>query len=180
MRTFIIAVFFLFVASLPSARGDLYKYLDAQGVVRYTYDLAEVPEDQRPQVKIFVEDAPASQATSSEVKEDQENVQEKNGTEIDEDAVVNEQRIEELKQKKKELDKEFADLIEEKYRLLKEKQKVDALNKGPDREAAVAKYNKKVQGLNEKFADFQKRNDDFKKESEAIGKALEKGKNTGS
>jgi len=179
MRTFIIAALFLFLAGLPSARGEFYKYRDAQGVVRYTYDLAEVPEDQRPEVKTFEEETPASQTTSSEVTEDQEKGQNPDGAGIDDESVVDEQRIEEFRQTKKELDKEFADLMEEKYRLLKEKQKIKALNKGP-RQAAVAEYNKKVQELNKKLSDYQKRNDTFKKEYEAFEKALENDGSKGS
>lgn len=179
MRTFIIAGLFLFIAGLPSARGEFYKYRDAQGVVRYTYDLAEVPEDQRPEVKTFEEEVPAAQTTPSEVTKDQERGQDKDGAGIGDESKVDEQRIEDLRQMKKELDKEFADLMEEKYRLLKEKQKIDKLNKGPDHKAAVAKYNKKVQGLNDKIADHQKRNDAYKKEYEALEKALKNDKNKG-
>ena len=51
---FAVVLMMLVVGSDPAA-ADIYKYRDAQGVVRYTYDLAEVPEDQRPQVQTYEE-----------------------------------------------------------------------------------------------------------------------------
>ena len=86
-------------------------------------------------------------------------------------ALDNESEAEmECYQKALELDQEFAGLMEEKYKLLKEKQKLETLA-GRDVNAA-AEYDKKVEDLNRKIADFQKRQDAFLKEAQAVEKAL--------
>jgi chaperonin cofactor prefoldin len=62
--------------------------------------------------------------------------------------------------------------MEEKYKLLKEKERFDDTLAGRDTEA-VAEYDKKVEALNRKIADYQKRRDAFQEEAEAVKKAVE-------
>lgn len=171
MRTLALAV--LLLAGWPLAvAADIYKYTDAQGIVRYTYDLAEVPENQRPGVQSY-EEAVTSDSEVPPVEQNADKTEEgAEGEQGEDSVVVDEKKIEELKQKKKELDQEFAGLMEEKYKLLKEKQKLETLA-GRDVNAA-AEYDKKVEDLNRKIADFQKRQDVFQKEAQAVEKALEK------
>jgi len=172
MRILMLSILLLMVLSTYPVSADIYKYRDDQGVIRYTYDLAEVPEDQRPQVQTYEESTPeagAAAQTEADVASDE-------GNKTDEkDAgppVVDKEKIEELNQKKKELDKEFAGLMEEKYRLIKEKQKLAETLAGRD-EKAVAAYDEKVQELNDKIADYQKRRDAFQKEADEVKKAAE-------
>jgi predicted nucleic acid-binding Zn-ribbon protein len=61
--------------------------------------------------------------------------------------------------------------MEEKYTLLQEKAKLETLA-GRDT-VAVAEYDKKVEALNRKIADYQKRRDAFQEEAEAVKKAVE-------
>jgi chromosome segregation ATPase len=172
MRAAMLAVVLMFfVVGLDPAAADIYKYTDNQGVTRYTYDLAEVPEDQRPQVQTFEEASPTSDA-SPLVEEDSGNDQDKSGKEADEELVVDEKTIEELNQKKKALDEEFAGLMEEKYKLLKDKEKLKNSLDGRDT-VAVAEYDNKVKELNRKIADYQKRRDAFEKKANAVKKAVE-------
>ena len=167
---FTVILMLLVVGSSPAA-ADIYKYRDAQGVVRYTYDLAEVPEDQRPQVQTYEEASPTSDA-SPQVEEGSGDDKDKSGKEADEELVVDEKTIEELNQKKKELDEEFAGLMEEKYKLLKVKEKLAKTLDGRDT-VAVAEYDKQVKDLNGKIADYQKRRAAFENEAEAVKKAVE-------
>ena len=167
---FAMLMMLLVIGSSNPAAADIYKYRDAQGVVRYTYDLAEVPEDQRPQVQTY-EEAPTESSASSQAGEASGDDQDKAEKKTDDDLVVDEKTIEELNQKKKELDAEFAGLMEEKYKLLKEKTKLDTLA-GRDT-VAVAEYDNKVTELNRKIAEYQKRREAFEKKAEAVKKAIE-------
>lgn len=171
MRAYWVAILLLLIAGYNPANADIYKYRDAQGVVRYTYDLAEIPEDQRPQVQTYEEAAVVPEAPSQAAGasgEDQGKPDEK----TDEEVVVDEEAIEELNQKKKELDEEFAGLMEQKYSLLKDKEKLEKTLAGRDTVAA-ADYDKKVEELNRKIADYQKRREAFQNEAEAVKKAVE-------
>ena len=171
MRTFLLVALLLLVIGFSPANADIYKYRDANGVVRYTYDLAEVPEDQRPQVRTYEETTTGSETSSQESVEVGEDRDTSNET-IDEEVVVDEKTIEELNQRKKDLDEEFAGLMEEKYSLLKNKKNLQKSLAGRDT-VAVAEYDKKVEALNRKIADYQKRRDEFQKEAEAVKKAVE-------
>lgn len=176
IRTFICASLMMLIVGLDSASAEIYKYRDAQGIVRYTYDLAEVPEDQRPNVQAYDEAPAASEPATGESNAPAEASEKKPEKE---DLVVDEKKIEELNQRKKELDAEFAGLMEEKYKLVKEKEKLTDSLAGRDT-AAVAEYDAKVKKLNEKIADYQKRRDAFQKEAEEVQKALEKTEESGS
>ena len=158
--------------------GEIYKYRDSQGVIHYTYDLAQVPEDQRQRIKTYNEEdpsviePPAGEGVSQTPPDDSTNKQEE-----DAPPIIDEQKIEELNQKKKELDQEFANLMEEKYKLLKEKEKLGKLD-GRDT-AAVAEYDKKAKELNRKIADYQKRQEAFQKEAAEAEEALKKSQDSG-
>ncbi len=158
------------VAGLNIATAEIYKYRDAQGVIRYTYDLAEVPEDQRPKVQTY-EEAPATPEVDPTPKEDDAPA----GTAEDDSGtgtpVVDEKKIEELNQKKKKLDAELAELMEEKYKLLKEKKSLEGSLAGRDAKK-VAEYDGKVKKLNRKIAEYQKRHEAFQKEVDEVQKAL--------
>lgn len=172
----IFLLLFMILFGIGPAVADIYKYRDAEGVIRYTYDLAEVPEDQRPKVKTYEEKPTETEAIPAKENKESEGDSAKESEK--EPPVVDENKIEELKKKKKDLDAEFADLMEEKYKLLKEKEKLDTLA-GRDA-AAVAEYDKKVKELNLKIGDFQKRQDAFQKETQALENAIEKSDETGS
>ena len=177
IRISLLALLVLLTIDFQMVNADIYKYRDAQGITRYTYDLAEVPEDQRPKVKTLEEEPSAiDTAPSQESSDNPANASKKDSE--DDSPVVDEKKIEELKQKKKELDTEFAGLMEEKYKLLKEKEKLDTLA-GRDA-AAVAEYDRKVKELNRKIADYEKRQKAFQKEAGEAEKALKNSEDSGS
>jgi len=169
IRSAITIALVLVLLNLGAATAEIYKYRDAEGVVRYTYDLAEVPEDQRPQVQTY-EEIPA-ETQDSAVPEEGVATEETPKIDDEEDApVVDEKKIEELNERKKELDAEFAALMEEKYKLMREKERLDVLP-GTDSEGA-AKYDKQAKELNRKIADYQKRQEAFQKEAQKAEEAL--------
>jgi hypothetical protein len=162
----------LVLFSVGLANAEIYKYRDAQGVIRYTYDLGEVPEDQRPGIKSYEEEvAPTVESTPSERVENASIEQADNESSEEAPLIVDDQKIEELNQKKKKLDQEFADLMEEKYKLIKEKERLETLA-GRDANA-VAAYEGKVKELNRKIADYQKRQEGFQKEVDEVKEAAE-------
>ena len=176
MRFVITIALVLFFFNIDAATAEIYKYKDAEGVVRYTYDLAEVPEDQRPGVQTYEETQPDTQAPPAP----QEGVAPAEPAKQEEgegsEPVIDSKKVEELNQKKKELDTEFSALMEEKYKLLKEKERLDALP-GSDTESA-AKYDKRAKELNRKIADYQKRQEAFQKEAAEVEKALKNAKDS--
>jgi hypothetical protein len=177
-RTAVLGCLLLLLMGFDSFAADIYKYRDAQGVIHYTYDLGEVPEDQRQRIKTYKEeDASAIELPAGEEASQPSQDDSTNGQEEDAPPIIDEQKIEELNQKKKELDQEFANLMEEKYKLLKEKEKLGTLD-GRDT-AAVAEYDKKAKALNRKIADYQKRQKAFQKEAEDAEKALKKSQDSG-
>jgi hypothetical protein len=172
-----VVVVALLLFSYTSATAEYYKYRDAEGHIRYTDNWADVPEDQRPATETFEgvsDNAPSQTPAIDDNSSAGNNVEENDDSEKDDQAVpvVDEETIKELNQRKKELDKEFSDLMEEKYNLLKEKEKLANSLAGRDT-AAVAEYDKKVEALNRKIADYQKRRDAFQEEAEAVKKAVE-------
>ena len=167
-----IALVMIFL-SFNAAIAEIYKYRDAEGIVRYTYDLADVPENQRPKVQTYEETRTETEASPASGESIAPAETPKSDGEEDV-PIVDEKKIEELNQKKKELDTEFSALMEEKYKLLKEKEKLDALP-GSDKKGA-AKYDKHAKDLNRKIADYQKRQEAFQKEAEEVEKALNNAK----
>ena len=139
------ALLFLICMWLPSsALAEYYQYRDQNGVLRFTDNLADVPEDQRQQIEsyteseVFVmteeESLEYLQDTSvqEETGEDMEGAyqSEENGEDMD-DADQSEEtetgrddslaQLKKLNQMKAALDEEFAELMEEKQVLLQYK-----------------------------------------------------------
>ncbi len=171
-KTLFVTVLLMVFLSGP-VTAEIFKYRDAQGVLRYTYDLGEVPEDQRPGIETYEEETASVVESPQESQNGEVSAGESENKPADDaPPLVDEQQIEELTQKKKDLDAEFSGLMEEKYNLLKEKEKLANSLAGRDT-TAVAEYDKKVEALNRKIADYQKRRDAFQEETEAVKKAVE-------
>lgn len=164
----LVATLVLVILNVVPAHAELYKYRDAQGHVCYTDNLAEVPKDQRPHIQ-SLEEVPVTPAARTlearAVVEDQPQA-----SADPSDGVVNEETIAALNLRKQELDKEFAELMDEKYKLLKEKHQLDGLA-GRDVEARRA-YEDKVTALNERIADYQVRRNAFQKKAEQVKQSL--------
>lgn len=172
MRVAILVSLILLISSAHPAMAEIFKYRDAQGTVRYTYDLGEVPEDQRPGVQTYQEasSAEAPPAADAEIVAPADTAEK----EAAEDALppVDDAKIEELDRRKKDLEREFAALMEAKYQLLKQKEKLDSMARRDEK--AISEYDDSAKDLNRKIADYQKRQEAFQKEVEAVNKAVEK------
>jgi len=168
------ALLFLICMWLPSSvLAEYYQYRDQNGVLRFTDNLADVPEDQRPQIDIYTEneDLSSSEEESQEDLQDT-SIQEEAGEDM-EDAYQSEEtetgrgdnlsQLKKLNQIKAALDEAFAELMEEKHALLQYKE----TKKNMSMKEAKA-YQKKVTLLNQRITDFEERRQAYKKEADAF------------
>ena len=174
------ALLFLVCMWLPSSvLAEYYQYRDQNGVLRFTDNLADIPEDQRQQIDSYTE----TKDLSSSEEESQEDLQDTSvQEEAGEDMEVADQseetetgrgdnlsQLKKLNQRKAALDEEFAKLMEEKQVLLQYKE----TKKNMSLKEAMA-YQKKVTLLNQRIADFEERRQEFIKEADAFNAKIEK------
>jgi len=160
------------------ATAEYYKYRDAQGNIRFTDNLADVPESQRPSAKTFEEVSGETPEEGPNTSAQDNNSSQKNSSE-EQDGIeeaeepapaVDEATIEALNARKEDLDREQAELMESKRKLQEEKTGLQSLA-GRDVKARQA-YEDKVKALNSKIADYQKRLKQFQKDADAVKEAL--------
>ena len=181
------ALLFLICMLLPSSvLAEYYQYRDQNGVLRFTDNLADVPEDQRQQIESYTESEEfvMTEEESLEYLQDT-SVQEENGEDMEgadqseetgedvEGADQSEEaetgrddnlaQLKKLNQIKASLDEEFAELMEEKQVLLQYK---DSKKNMSMKEAKA--YQKKVTLLNQRITDFEERRQAYKKEADAF------------
>ena len=181
------ALLFLICMWLPSSvLAEYYQYRDQNGVLRFTDNLADIPEDQRQQIESYTESEDfvmteeesleylQDTSVQEETGEDMEGAyqSEENGEDMD-DADQSEEtetgrddnlvQLKKLNQMKAALDEEFAELMEEKQVLLQYK---DSKKNMSIKEAKA--YQKKVTLLNQRITDFEERRQAYKKEADAF------------
>jgi hypothetical protein len=156
----------LFLFTQTAAFAEFYKYRDANGVLRFTDNLAEVPPEQRPQVDSYqqVEDfqSPADRLSAEPTQETEQ--EESGGSQGESDAAQIAARYRELNQKKAALDKEYTELVAAQQSLAQERESADT----NEEKKAV---NQKVQGLNERIAAFEQKRAAFEQEVQAFNKS---------
>lgn len=181
------ALLFLICMWLPSSvLAEYYQYRDQNGVLRFTDNLADVPEDQRQQIESYTEseefvmteeesleylqDTSVQEETgedmegadqSEETGEDMESANQSEEAETGRDD--NLAQLKKLNQIKAALDEEFAVLMVEKQVLLQYK---DSKKNMSVKEAKA--YQKKVTLLNQRITDFEERRQAYKKEADAF------------
>jgi len=168
------ALLFLICMWLPSSvLAEYYQYRDQNGVLRFTDNLADIPENQRRQIDIYTESEDLL-TPEEESREDLRNtsVREEAGEDT-EDTYQSEEtgtargdnlsQLKKLNRIKAALDEEFAELMEEKQVLLQYKES----KKNMSLKEAKA-YQKKVTLLNQRITDFEERRQEFIKEADAF------------
>ena len=168
------ALLFLICMLLPSSvLAEYYQYRDQNGVLRFTDNLADIPEDQRQQIESYTESEDfvmteeesleylQDTSVQEETGEDMEGAYQSEETETDRDD--NLAQLKKLNQVKATLDEEFAELMEEKQVLLQYK---DSKKNMSMKEAKA--YQKKVTLLNQRITDFEERRQAYKKEADAF------------
>lgn len=153
------------------AYAEFYRYKDAQGVMRYTDNLAEVPEDQRPQVTTYQEVRTPPPAPPPAGERQAEGSTPADDAPI-ETFAVDPATLERLDATKKALDQEYAELMDSKQKLLKEKE--EKLKGLAARDVTARKdYEDRVKALNDRIQDYEKRREAFVQESSALNKSVE-------
>lgn len=158
------AVLFL---STP-AFGEYYRYIDDNGMQRYTDDLSSVPIDQRPEVKTYesVKSDPVRPTTG---KPSETKVAPKEGSKGGENWFEKASKeADELNRKRQDLDKFHQALREEKETLLKEKPSTRAEKK------TLQAYHEKVRALNAKIVSYETRYSAYQKEVDAYNEKYKK------
>jgi hypothetical protein len=161
--------------------AEIYRYKDAGGVVRFTDNLADVPEKQRHGISVY-ETAPSQALSSEMVQPSGRNTTSDQNLKIPEKSLSGDSavdyphseellndpsRIDHLLKIKTALDEENAQLMKESLALSEEMKTIS----GND---AVRAYNEKVIALNSRVDDYEKRRAAFQKEAAAFDAALKK------
>lgn len=159
------------ILCLPvSALAEFYKYRDADGVLRFTDNLAEIPPDQRPDVDRYkqVEDfrpptPDKPKPTSRRGGDDEEGEDRRARSKKDQGLSASElaARYQELNDKKAELDAEYQELVAAQEAIREEREAAET------REEKFA-INQKVMTLNQRIGAFEKKRAEFEQEVQAF------------
>ena len=145
-RMLLIALFMLTTA--VSASAEIYKYRDADGVLRFTNNLQEVPKDQREGVQSYHEIENKAEPAESPA---QENAVEPQA----DDALRQEEQT--LKDEKALLDAEFAKLEEERKLLVELSQKDRSDEEDAEFRQHIESFNARIKDYDEKLKVFEEK-----------------------
>jgi chromosome segregation ATPase len=138
-----------------------YQYADESGVLRFTDDLTQVPEEQRPKVKKYLEPddslTPEQRAQKALDARQEPAAEEKMA--IPENRYLDE--FDRLDKKKTGLDHRYNALAKERDGLAKEKEAISS-------EAELKAYNEKISSLNKRITAFKAEREAFSKEVAAF------------
>lgn len=145
------------------AFAEFYKYLDKQGVVRFTDDINQVPQGQRAAARSYSESQGTSAAETSQAFKEEKQADPSPPTASAAAGDEGEDSIEDARARldalKKDTEAEYQVLVKEKDRLAKEK------GTQKTREEINA-YNKEVATFNQRAEIFEKNNEDLRKRVE--------------
>jgi hypothetical protein len=161
--------------------AEMYRYKDAGGVVRFTDNLANVPEKQRAGMSVYENEpspaAPSAAETPSgqntarsqnlKAPEKTESIDSAADSPQSENLSNNPSRIDQLLIIKTALDAENAQFMKESLALSEEKKTLSG-------SAAIKAFNEKISALNVRVEDYEKRRAAFQKEADAFDAALNK------
>jgi hypothetical protein len=181
MKRFVfVAMLGVFLSSYP-VWAEMYRYKDALGVIRFTDNLADVPEKQRAGITVL-ENSPSSAAPSATEQPSGQNtpsgqalkMPEKSqsgdsdaGSPQSEEFSNDPSRIDQLLKIKTALDEENAQFMKESLALSEEEKTLSGYD-------AVKAYNEKASALNARVDDYEKRRAAFQKEADAFDAVLKK------
>lgn len=161
----LLVLLFSFIGNDASA--EFYKYRDANGVLRFTDNLAEVPPEQRPKVESYrqVEDfqQPSEPEPESTDSRDESEEISRGRTEGEGKPSSGEvaDKYKALNERKAELDAEYQELVAAQEALAEERKTADT----PQEQQAV---NEKVMALNERISAFEQKRSAFEEEVQAF------------
>jgi hypothetical protein len=180
MKHFVFMLMIGFFLPVHPVCAEMYRYQDISGVVRFTDNLSDVPENQRPRASIYENtSAPAEPSAAQEPSGRKETddpsrkLSESLAGDLDTDIPPTEEnsnapsRIDELLKMKTALDAEYAQLMKESLSLSEERKTISGNN-------AVKAHNQKVIDLNARVEAYEKRRAAFQKEADAFDASLKK------
>ncbi len=161
MKLIVCLVVLLAVAAAPAAAAEFYRYVDANGNVRFTDNINQVPEAQRAKARSYVESQ--SRPTAGGTKE-ADNGDTGGTPPADPPAMAGiaqegesvdgvRQRLEAMKA---EVEKDYQSLVKEKEVLAKEKEAHKSREE-------IAAYNKKVETFNQRAELYDKKSNELRK-----------------
>ena len=164
MRYLYFLIALLLIPTLSHA--EFYKYRDASGVLRFTDNLAEVPEEQRPKVQSYKEPddylTPEQKAAKLKAEEEPSGIA---STGQKTAGIENAQAVRMgLNKKKMALDEEYGELMKTKEALMAGE------NDAMKTEDGARAHREKITRLNLRIVDFEKRRKAFEKEVDAFEK----------
>lgn len=159
--------------AVSHAFAEYYRYRDKNGVLRFTDNLAEVPADQRPEMKRYKETKTPPPAVEKRVsgkrKQGRERSTGKARKKTGEPQNKAQTQTQWLIQEQRELDKTYRKLMNEKMDLANESRHIKTA------EEAKA-YRRKLNNLNERIAKFEKRRYTYLNRSRNLKEQIEKEK----
>jgi hypothetical protein len=181
MKRFVfVAMMGVFLSSHP-VWAEMYRYKDANGVTRFTDNLADVPEKQRAGMSVY-ENAPTPAAPSATEQPSARNTPSGQNLKAPEkppsgDSTTISSQLEKLPNDPSRIDKLLeikTALDEENAQFMKESLALSEEEKTLSGNAAINAYNDKVNALNARVDDYEKRRITFQKEADAFDAALKK------
>ena len=149
------------IGLVTSAFAEFYQYTDENGVLRFTDDLAQVPEHQRPKAKKYLE--PDDSLTPEERAQKALDARQEPAAEENRESLESQSQAEfdRLDKKRAGLDQRYNALAKERNDLAKEKEAISS-------EAELKAYNEKTSSLNKRITAFKAEREVFSKEVEAF------------
>ena len=172
----------LVITGLPAlASAEFYKYVDKNGSVRFTDNLANVPADQRSQVDEYEDPPyPSSQEKRTEVEADEKLDREKSDQPAQAGHPPKEPLIERMKSNAaaQKLKETGARLREEYEALMKEREQLDKISTIRMTPAARKELVEKITGFNARIRDYDKRKEAYNKEAQAHNASIKDARRT--
>ena len=180
LRYMLIGLVLLLLPAPVSA--ELYRYTDERGVIHFTDNYIEIPENQRPKVEIINrldETTPPEVKTETDRAEDTRPPAERvegdrrneeagaQGIETVAEGAQSQQQFESLIKAKTDLDKIYDALAVEKDTLEKEEKTLKTIEN-------IRAYQNKVNLFNQRLADYERQRQAFQVKADAYNKAIAK------
>ncbi len=177
-------VFFVIIGTLLSADpvwAEMYRYKDAGGVVRFTDNLSNVPEKQRAGMSVYENEPAPATPSATEQPSVQNNTSGQNlkipGKPQSDDLAADLQQSDDISNDLTRIDRLLKIRIamdEENAQFMKESLVLSETKKTLSGNAAINAYNEKVNFLNTRVDDFEKRRAVFQKEADVFDAVLKK------
>ncbi len=175
-------VIVLILTTFPAlASAEFYKYVDKNGNVRFTDNLANVPADQRSLVDEYEElPYPSSQEKRTEVGAEEEVAREKSDQPAETAHPPKEPLVERMKSNAaaQKLKETGARLREEYEALMKEREQLDKISTIRMTPAARKELVEKITGFNARIRDYDKRKEAYNKEAQAHNASIKDAQTT--